>query len=140
LETEEEKVLPFYASFLSKEEELAAKQAVSESPSEELAKLLHEYSGLENFWKRYNKVLVDRLALEKERQALVGENQQLKALLKQYLDGISVNDDILSQSNPLMVVNQRTNAPLTVPVGDHRVKRKAATTVVEAAHVVKHIL
>ena len=25
--------------------------------------------------------------------------------------GISVNDDILSQTNPLLVVNHRTNAP-----------------------------
>lgn len=37
------------------------------------------------------------------------ENTQLRTLLKQYLDGISVNDEILSQVNPLFIVNQRTN-------------------------------
>ena len=33
----------------------------------------------------------------------------MRTLLKQYLDGISVNDEILSQVNPLFVVNNRTN-------------------------------
>ena len=37
------------------------------------------------------------------------ENTQLRTLLKQYLDGISVNDEILSQVNPLFVVNHKTN-------------------------------
>ncbi len=69
----------------------------------------HEYSSMENFLKRYNKVLLDRLALDKEKQTLVGENQQLRTLLKQYLDGISVNDEILSQVNPLFIVNNKTN-------------------------------
>lgn len=66
------------------------------------------------------------------------ENQQLRAVLKQYLDGISVNDEILSQNNPLFVVNHKTNVKLSVPVLDPRVRRPGQT-VVEAAHVVKHI-
>ena len=70
---------------------------------------MYEYSGLENFWKRYNKVLLDKLALDKEQQTLLQENHQLRTLLKQYLDGISVNDEILSHVNPLFVVNHRTN-------------------------------
>ena len=37
------------------------------------------------------------------------ENTQLRTLLKQYLDGISVNDEILSQVNPLFVVNHKSN-------------------------------
>ena len=32
-----------------------------------------------------------------------------KSLLKQYLDGISVNDDVMSSNNPLLVVNHRIN-------------------------------
>ena len=42
---------------------------------------------MENFWKRYNKVLLDKLALDREKQTLEDENSKLKALLKQYLDG-----------------------------------------------------
>ena len=32
-----------------------------------------------------------------------------KSLLKQYLDGVSVNDDVLNNNNPLLVVNSRVN-------------------------------
>lgn len=140
LETEEEKVLPFYASSLTKEEQEDVDAAVLEPPSEPIATTMHEYSSLENFWKRFNKVDLDRLALEKEKQTLLGENQQLRTLLKQYLDGISVNDEILSQVNPLFIVNNKTNVKLNVPVVDPRVRRPAAQTVVEAAHVIKHTL
>jgi len=85
-------------------------------------------------------VLLDKLALDKEKQTLEDENRKLRALLKQYLDGISVNDEILSQTNPLLVVNHKTNAPhLSVPVGDPRVQRaKPSVNVVEAAHIVKN--
>ena len=70
---------------------------------------MYEYSTLENFWKRYNKVLLDKVALDKEKDTLMRENSQLRTLLKQYLDGISVNDEIINQVNPLFVVNHRTN-------------------------------
>ena len=50
--------------------------------------VMHEYSALENFWRRYNKVLLDKLALDREKQILEEENSKLKALLKQYLDGM----------------------------------------------------
>ncbi len=41
LETEEEKVLPFYAPSLSHEEEEKVASAMAESPSEPLAKVCH---------------------------------------------------------------------------------------------------
>ena len=58
---------------------------------------MHEYEELEPFWKRYNKVSLDKVTLDKERQVLLQENGQLRSLLKQYLDGISVNEEILSK-------------------------------------------
>ena len=39
----------------------------------------------------------------------------LKSLLKQYLDGISLNDEVLKSNNPLFVINHRiqlTNEPV----------------------------
>ena len=33
----------------------------------------------------------------------------LKSLLKQYLDGVSLNDDVLKTENPLLVINHRLN-------------------------------
>ncbi|XP_071166251.1 dynein regulatory complex subunit 2-like [Mytilus edulis] len=140
LETEEEKVLPFYASSLTQEEQEDVQTAMLEPGYEPLAQTMHEYSSLENFWKRFNKVFLDKLALDKEKMGLVQENQQLRTLLKQYLDGISVNDEIISQVNPLFIVNNKTNVKLNVPVTDPRVQRPVAHTIVEAAHVVKHVL
>ena len=72
-------------------------------------KVSRDYLNMENFWKRYNKVLLDKYSLDKEKQMLSTENAQLRLLLKQYLDGISVNDEVLSQTNPLLIVNNRTN-------------------------------
>ena len=139
-ETEEEKVLPLYASSLTPEEEKELAIEMAEKPSEPLAELFHEYSALENFWKRYNKVLLDKLALDQENSTLLHENQQLRSVLKQYLDGISVNDEILSQTNPLFIVNNKTNVKLNVPVVDPRIQSKGQHTVVEAAHIVKHTI
>lgn len=71
---------------------------------------MRDYLCLENFWKRYNKVLLDKLSLDKEKNMLSTENAQLRILIRQYLDGISVNNDVLANSNPLLIVNNRTNA------------------------------
>ena len=70
---------------------------------------MYDYASLENFWKRYNKVLLDKVAMDKERASLVTENQQLRMLLKEYLDGISVNDEVITKANPLLIVNNNTN-------------------------------
>jgi hypothetical protein len=94
-----------------------------------------EFSALDGFWKRYNKALLDKLAVEKERAALAAENAQLKALLQQYLSGISVAEDVLAADNTLFVVNGRTSALRSVPVGDARVTHHRPT-VVDARDVV----
>ena len=74
-----------------------------------------EFKYLNNFFKRHNKVLLDKLAIQKQKEALGKDNQMLKSLLKQYLDGISLNDEVLKSNNPLFVVNHRiqlTNEPV----------------------------
>ncbi|MGH0149619.1 UNVERIFIED_CONTAM: hypothetical protein FKN15_061573 [Acipenser sinensis] len=101
---------------------------------------MQDYTALERFWQRYNKALLEQLALEREKAVLARENAQLRQLLKQYLDGISVSDDTLGQLNPLFIVNQRTNARLpAVPLSEGRVARHAHT-VIEAAHIVQHTI
>lgn len=47
------------------------------------------------------------LAIKKQKEALGKDNQMLKSLLKQYLDGISLNDEVLRTNNPLFIVNNR---------------------------------
>jgi hypothetical protein len=67
--------------------------------------LPQEFTAMDQFYKRFNKVMLDKLALEKQKFQLDEENNHLKNILKQYLDGISLTDGVLSQPNPLMVVN-----------------------------------
>ncbi|XP_048347441.1 dynein regulatory complex subunit 2 [Sphaerodactylus townsendi] len=142
LESEEEKVLPFYACSLDWEEQKTVDKVALEKPVEPLAQMMDDYVGLERFWQRYNKVRLEQLSLERTKAALAQDNEKLRQLLKQYLDGISVNDEVLSQINPLMIVNQHNTGPAVppmVPVSDARVK-KPIYNIVEAALEVKHIL
>jgi len=145
LETEQEKVLPFYSDSITAEELEEARGRVESDegaalPTREQAfatkldgTLVQKHEAVQNFWKRYNKVQLDKLAAQKEHDVLEEENQRLRAILKQYLDGISVSDAVLQQENTLMVVNGRTNAPMqrAVPVGDHRVRQAEQRQAVE---------
>ncbi|VDM06017.1 unnamed protein product [Schistocephalus solidus] len=101
-----------------------------------LLQLLKQYAPLELFWRRFNKVQLDRLALLKEREVLTNQNENLKLLLTQYLDGLSVNDAILAKPNSLFVVNGRSNLNPNPLVKDARV-RPVATVKLEALHIYK---
>ncbi|NWX26726.1 DRC2 protein, partial [Notiomystis cincta] len=95
LETEEEKVLPFYPSSLPEWEQQDAHRALEETPSEPLAQAVQDYVGLERFWQRFNKAKLEEKALERARAALANGNQQLRELLQQYL-----TEAALSQNGP----------------------------------------
>jgi chromosome segregation ATPase len=133
-ETEREKVLPFYLSRdLLNEFEEGELDFGDEDLKEEIRKELtdvgiDEWTYLDQFFKRYNKVKLDHLAIEQEGKRLSKENLQLRSILKQFLDGVSVNEDVLSQPNPLLVVNGKVNLN-HVPVkriGDKKVYVEAA--------------
>lgn len=102
LETEKEKVLPFYESNVDDADIPADLKADFEEIDMET---YEEYTYLNNFYQRYNKVLLDILAIKKQKEALQSDNNTLQSLLKQYLDGLSCNDDVLSKPNPLFVKN-----------------------------------
>jgi len=44
----------------------------------------------------------------------------LKSLLKQYLDGISLNDEVLKNNNPLFIVNNQINLAQEPVEEDHK--------------------
>ncbi|CAD8123573.1 unnamed protein product [Paramecium sonneborni] len=102
LETEREKVLPFYEDTVDMEQ-------IPENQTNDFEVIekgqYEEFAYLNNFYKRYNKVLLDILAIQKQKEALQNESNQLQSLLKQYLDGLPCNDDVLSNPNPLFVKN-----------------------------------
>ena len=104
LETEKEKVLPFYQSDPDS-------QIESDIKIERISGLgnQNEFKLLDNFYKRFNKVHLDKLAIEKQKATLEKENLFFKNLLKQYLDGVSVNDDVIDNDNPLLVMNNKVN-------------------------------
>ncbi|XP_029060305.1 dynein regulatory complex subunit 2 [Monodon monoceros] len=142
-ETEEEKVLPFYSSVLTPEEQEDIEKIDPEEFNEELGKVIMDYIGMENFWKRYNKVKLEQLSLQHRRAQLLEINEKLREMLKQYLDGISVSDEVLSQLSPRFIVNQSSNLPQppsmpTAQPGDQ--KPPATYNIIEAAHVIAHIL
>ncbi|NXR43088.1 DRC2 protein, partial [Zosterops hypoxanthus] len=91
LETEEEKVLPFYPSSLAEWEQENARRVLEQPPIEPLALALQDYVGLERFWKRFNKAKLEEKALEQARAALAERNQNLRGLLQQYLAGVAIN-------------------------------------------------
>ena len=90
-----------------------------------------EFSYLNNFYKRYNKVLLDKLAINTQKDALQKDNVLLKNLLKQYLDGISLNDEVMKKENPLLVLNNKIN--LVQPN-----EKQGIQTIVEGAFVVQN--
>ena len=64
LETEKEKVLPFYD-----DDELSQEEDMPDIQIEQIEGMnkqkYNEFQLLDNFYKRYNKVLLDKLAIEK---------------------------------------------------------------------------
>ncbi|XP_006177739.2 dynein regulatory complex subunit 2 [Camelus ferus] len=142
-ETEEEKVLPFYSSELTHEEQEEIEEINPKEFNDELAKVIMDYTGMENFWKRYNKVKLEQLSLQHRRAQLLEINEKLREMLRQYLDGISVSDEVLSQLNPLFIINHRSNLPqpLSTPAAQPGDKKPPTTyNIIEAAHVISHIL
>lgn len=69
---------------------------------------LPEEECLVRFYRRYNNVILDVYAVQTERERVEKENADLRALLKRYLDGVSVNESVLSDpDNPLFITNER---------------------------------
>ncbi|XP_008851888.1 dynein regulatory complex subunit 2 isoform X2 [Nannospalax galili] len=142
-ETEEEKVLPFYSSALTPKEREEVKKQNLEELTDEMAKVTMNYTGMENFWKRYNKVKLEVLSLQHRRAQLLGISGTLKEMLKRYLDGISVSDEGLSQLNPLFIVNHRSNLPQPLPTPaaqSGEIQPPTTYNIIEAAHVISHTL
>ena len=127
-------MLPFYESSVEEEERAAAEAAevrksLQTSAAGKDGAPIEEWNYLDPFFQRYNKVLLDQMAIERERDRLSSENSDLRSILKQYLDGISVNEDVINNPNPLLVINNKTN--IVMPTVQ---RMPTATTVVEGSH------
>ncbi len=67
--------------------------------------LYEEIESLKNFWKRYNKVLLDNVAIKKQKEEVERQNDKLKFMLQQYYDGLTVNNVVMTNENPLVIVD-----------------------------------
>ncbi|XP_077048741.1 dynein regulatory complex subunit 2 [Agelaius phoeniceus] len=107
LETEEEKVLPFYPSSLGELEQQKVRKVLEETASEPLARVMKDYMGLERFWQRFNKAKLEEKGLERARAALADRNQELRRLLQQYLAGATINQKVPKDPHPLLTTKQK---------------------------------
>ncbi len=77
---------------------------------------LAEAESLHHFYGRYNKALMESLALERQRDALKAERAELQNVLQQALDGLAVTPSAVDGANSLLVVNGRVPLNKAVPV------------------------
>merc|ERR1711988_1453197 len=134
LMTELEKVLPFEFAYQAAEGAAEADggddlEAAAAAQIEEVkasastlgpdGKPVQEWDALNTFFTRYNKILLDKTALDVEGKRLSQENDRLRGLIKQFVDGISVNDDVMSSANSLMVVNNSLTRLPRMPGPEH---------------------
>eukprot|EP00941_MAST-03F_sp_MAST-3F-sp1_P003751 g3751.t1 len=155
IETEQEKVLPFSElekvsledqALISEQanrrkEELAEEIGLKDSEGNEISpfhpvavddegNIVDEFNYLDKFHKKFNAVLLDKIAVQREKERLEKENKDLQSILKQYLDGISVNESVMDGNNSLLVVNGR------VRLNRPPVKRGGHISAVEANQMV----
>lgn len=92
-----------------------------------------QFPELQQVSRTLNAALLHREALKKHRGDLRRENEQLRLLLRQHLDAMTVSDGALDGPRALLTVAPAPTAP--APQDTNR-----RHTVIEAVHVVKHSL
>lgn len=88
-------------------------------------KLYDEIETLRNFWKRYNKVLLDTMALKKQKKEVEKQNELLRSMLQQYYDGFTVNNLVMTSENPLLIIDNKDKM-------DYNIEMKTNQTIQEA--------
>ncbi|KAG8347321.1 Sperm tail Sperm tail C terminal domain [Trypanosoma vivax] len=147
LETEREQVLCFDSNISASEIEQDVKRLIAkndacvvadESAVQDGAAFSEEWRLLERFWTKYNKVVLDNVAISQEKVHLEAENMKLQVLLKQYLDEISVNDAVMDAPNSLVL---QKKAPTVVEAAKrlNRGERTEYNTVVEGNKFVRDV-
>ena len=70
-------------------------------------KLLRNKEKLHGFYKMYNNTLLESVEVERERDRLQLENQQLNTLISQYNKAKTIDANSLNTANTLLIVNGR---------------------------------
>ena len=97
---------PFATSVMSLQ--LSEDERLSTGALDARGRSVDDTKYLERFFKRLNKAYLDERALSNERERLRSENNDLRAIVAGYLDGVTVTDTTTRDpNNPLFVVNER---------------------------------
>ncbi|XP_046390508.1 dynein regulatory complex subunit 2 [Ischnura elegans] len=97
-ETIQEKVVkPGFSDDKPENHQLSACDSEDEETSNWLKCILADYKELDGFWKRFNKVLMERATLKLHYSALSVENDQLKAALRHYFSSISPSSQMIRE-------------------------------------------
>ncbi|OHT00608.1 hypothetical protein TRFO_32727 [Tritrichomonas foetus] len=131
LETEREQVLPFPKSIVETDPEIMRQMQQFKLQLKGDSKYVAESDMFDKFYRRFNKILLEKLSLQREREALLQHNTRLKNMLKKYMGGMAVSKDLMDRPNTLFIVNQNTNAPLRKVDQDAIPKIDAAITIHE---------
>lgn len=124
LETEREQVMPFTVSITESDPEIVRQMKNFKAQLKGDSKLVDDSDMFDLFYRRYNKVLLETLSLQRECETLLDTNKRLKKMLRKYIDGMGVSPELNENPNTLVVVNQVTNAPKyefdndTIPIID----------------------
>jgi hypothetical protein len=112
LETEREQVIPFPASLVDTDPEISRQMQQFKLQLKGDGKYVTESDLFDKFYRRFNKVLLEKLSLQREKEALLQHNIRLKTMMKKYMGGMGVSQDLQNKPNTLFIVNQYTNAPM----------------------------
>ncbi|PSN30680.1 hypothetical protein C0J52_20851 [Blattella germanica] len=126
---------------------------VMATASNEALKEIFDYMKMDNFWKRYNRVYLERAALSLHREALIMENHQLTRALQQYLATLAKGAEqplpqpSLTVARPISshIIREHINlipGEEDVKERHKRMDRPRTVTCIEANHsiAVRHLL
>jgi hypothetical protein len=112
LETEREQVLPFPKAMSETDPEMISQIQQFKIQVRGDPKYLAESDLFDRFYRRFNNALLQKLALQREKEALAHYNLRLRNMLKKYIGGMGVSATTIDKPNTLFIVNQITNAPM----------------------------
>ena len=118
------------ASTLVAQQKKAASKSIaiaSSEPNKKERALLWDTT--QRFWDKYNVAQVDVLMLQKRIAELKRKEVDLQNKLTMCRNGVTVNDDVLKERNPLLVINGKMNMNALVPETTEKTTKKRLTVV-----------
>ncbi len=98
--------------------------------------MYEEIESLRNFWKRYNKVLLDVIAIKKQKTEVERQNEMLRSMLQQYYDGLTVNNVVMTNDNPLLMIDNKNSINYVLESKKTTLGGLTNGTLQEASHLV----